>query len=255
MRRPRARHRVAHRRRGLAGRTAAWCDARGRRLRLRPAGRRARPRRRGTATTASSPPATGATPPREALGARRRHRDQGVRARRGAPVPAGAAAVLDIGGQDTKVISLGAGGRVARLRDERQVRRRHRQVPRGDGAGARLRARGDGRRPRWRRRRRRDDLVDVHGLRRERGHRAGAPRRGPRAHRARAARVDRTADALVTPPRGRRAAARLRRGRRPQWSPSWSPSPPGRGAKAEILVAPDPQIVGALGAALHALRD
>ena len=56
-----------------------------------------------------------------------------------------ARSMLDIGGQDTKVISLAPGGRVARLRDERQVRRRHRQVPRGDGPGARPRARGAGR--------------------------------------------------------------------------------------------------------------
>ncbi len=113
-------------------------DARRRRLRLRPAAVGARTSSSRGAHDALVATGYGRHAARDALRLRGRDRDQGVRAGRRRACSPRRSAVLDIGGQDTKVIALGAGRAGRRLRDERQVRRRHRQVPRGDGARARL---------------------------------------------------------------------------------------------------------------------
>ena len=88
--------------------------------------------------------------------------------------------VLDIGGQDTKVISLGASGKVTdfEMNDKcaagtgkfLEVMARALGFSLEEMAARRDRRRADGR-----------DLLDVHGLRRERGHRTCAPRRGSRS--------------------------------------------------------------------------
>ena len=142
-----------------------------------------------------------------------------------------ALSVLDIGGQDTKVIALGAGRQGGRLRDERQVRRRHRQVPRGHGAGARLRL---------------DELAAA-SLAAERGvaissmctvfaesEVTGLVHRGEDrgAHRSRAARVDRQADTLLARARGCQAA-RVRGGRGEQRRDGRTRA---RGFAGEVLV-------------------
>ena len=109
-------------------------------------------------------------------GGPRPHRDHLPRPRRLRRAPAAAAVLVDMGGQDTKVIRIGAGRRRDRLRHERQVRRRDRALPRGD-PGAAARAVRGGRRARWPRRRAPvPGLQHLHRLRRERGDLAAWPR-------------------------------------------------------------------------------
>ena len=80
------------------------------------------------------PPASAATPCRFASGSRT---ELDAHARGTLQFVAGPLTVIDIGGQDAKIILVDGEGRRVVAQDEPEVRGRHRQLPRGDGAPAR----------------------------------------------------------------------------------------------------------------------
>ena len=127
----------------------------------------------------------------------------------------GTRTVVDMGGQDTKAIRVAPTGEVRGLLHERQVRRRHRPLPRRRGERPRhpprpARAHGAARRAGG------EDQHHLHRLRGVRGALVAGPRQEDRGHPARRAPVHRRALGGAGAARRHRGPGHLHRRRRPE---------------------------------------